>query len=40
MIIKLNGKDIEGVRDLALVAASQKPGSTATLTTSCDGRRQ
>ncbi|WP_036259006.1 trypsin-like peptidase domain-containing protein, partial [Mesorhizobium sp. WSM3224] len=40
VITRYNGKDIQGVHDLTLAAANQKPGSTATLTTSRGGTQQ
>ncbi|ESY68352.1 protease Do [Mesorhizobium sp. LNHC252B00] len=40
VITRFNGKDIQGVRDLTLAAASQKPGSKATVTRNRDGSQQ
>ncbi len=40
VITRFNGKDIQGVHDLTLAAASQKPGSKATLTTNRGGTQQ
>ncbi|SFQ19159.1 serine protease Do [Mesorhizobium sp. NFR06] len=38
VIIRFDGKDVHGVRDLTLAAASQKPGSKVTLTRNRGGR--
>ncbi|ESX31471.1 Do family serine endopeptidase [Mesorhizobium sp. M1148] len=40
VITRFNGKGIEGVHDLTLATASQKPGSKATLTRSNGGKDQ
>lgn len=40
VITRFNGKDIQGVHDLTLAAASQKPGSKVTVTTNRGGTNQ
>ncbi|MGX8009011.1 PDZ domain-containing protein [Mesorhizobium sp. ORM8.1] len=40
VITRFNGKDIQGVHDLTLAAANEKPGSKATLTTNRGGSQQ
>ncbi|MER8409639.1 PDZ domain-containing protein [Mesorhizobium sp. M1307] len=40
VITRFNGKDIQGVHDLTLAAANEKPGSKATLTRNRGGSQQ